>query len=395
MPALALTLSLLTAACSPKKTRPRADSNNRRDSVAQKHAGQTIDVGGRKHKVVAFTGYLEIDPYPTGKAVQGARILTKDGRGYLLAIRRYHRYLKYANRWVTGTGYQYRSSYDPRAQSIGLFRTLSLRLADGQKSHAKTPTRVPHPPRVRTRAELEKLPGRWAVIVEKPTFALEKPLSTDIPYHRVKFVTMTLPGGLTVKKHLWHGMGKRSARRLLSMKKATLVVRISRYGGKLKVQGSKYCPGVDLRCGMDRRPAFYYPTLVENYLDGSWRVEQGGKLLGHLTLYEGRYLFSPTKLSATTALKKRFAFLRQHKGSLALTFAAGLGLKTDFAKQKDHAILGRMRFNGAGETFLLRVDTQKKRLYLHATVSEFQTWAVRKSYARPPLRKSRKGRKHR
>lgn len=251
--ALGLTATLITAGCSSSKSTAPPDPHKPVRTTAAVKAGRTIEVAGRKHKVIAFTGYLEIDPYPTGKAVQGTRVITKDGRGYLLAIRRYGPYLKFVNRWVTGTGYHHRSSYDSRAQSIGMFTTLSLRLADGQLPHASVPTRVPHPPRARTRAELERLPGRWALVIEKPTYELQKPRSANPPFQVVKSVTMTLPGGLQVKKHLWLGVSKQSARRMLAAGQATLVVRISRRAGKLTVSASEHCEGVAIRCGMDKR----------------------------------------------------------------------------------------------------------------------------------------------
>jgi len=251
--ALGLTATLVSTGCSSNKSKTPPDRHKPARATAAMKTGRTIEVAGRQHKVIAFAGYLEIDPYPSGKAVQGTRVLTKDGREYLLAIRRYRPYLKFVNRWVTGTGYHHRSSYDPRAQSIGMFTTLSLRLADGQQPHSTTPTQVPHPPRARSKAELERLPGRWALLIEKPAYELEKPRSANTPLQVVKSVTMTLPGGLQIKKHLWLGVSPQSARRMLAAEQATLVVRISRRDGKLTVSASKHCEGMALRCGMGKR----------------------------------------------------------------------------------------------------------------------------------------------
>ncbi len=249
-------LLLLTAVglggCSTPKAPKPTDPNSPGGSVAEGSAGQTVVVAGHKHQVVAFSGYLEIDPYPTGKATQAARVHGKDGKSVTLALRRYEPYLKYVNRRVTGTGYHHPSSYHPRAQSARLFKPLSLRLADGEKPHAAVPTRVPHPPRVNSRAELERLPGRWALIVGKPSYELQYPVAGKRAYHTVKSVTVRLADGFQVKKHLWHAASASTFKRLKAASAATLVVRLWRSNGKARVATSRYCEGVKLRCGMDR-----------------------------------------------------------------------------------------------------------------------------------------------
>lgn len=256
MPKTALLLLLLPllVGCSTSNPSKTTAPDSPGGAVAEKSHGPSVAVAGREHTVVGFTGYLEIDPYPTGKAVQGTWVHTKDGESYLLAICEFEPFLEYVNKRVTGTGYHYQSSNDPRAQSIGLFKILSLRLADGEIPHATVPTRVPPPPRAHSRSEIAKLPGRWALIVGKPSYELQYPEPGKRAYHTVKSVSVHLADGLQLKKYLWRGVSVATFERLKAARIATLVVRIPRTDGNSELGASRYCEGVNLRCGMDQRP---------------------------------------------------------------------------------------------------------------------------------------------
>ncbi|MFH2009049.1 MAG: hypothetical protein ABI333_20835 [bacterium] len=213
-------------------------------------AARTVEVGGRERDVVTVSGYLEMDPFPTGKALQGTRIITKDGRAYLLSVRPIKEYFQYLGKWVVGTEYHTRSSDDPRAQSIGLFKMLTIGLAPGQKPYATVPTRIPHPPVVKSKIELETLPGRWALIVGKPTYKLNKSLSARVPHLIIDSATVALPDGFVVQKHLYRMVAKQRAAELLKATKATVVVRVSKYEKKLKVYPVRFCYDERLDCGM-------------------------------------------------------------------------------------------------------------------------------------------------
>jgi hypothetical protein len=152
-----------------------------------------------------YTGYLEIDPFRYGKAVQGVTVYTASGKSIGIEMRYNKGHMQYMNKKVVITGGMANSSNDPRVQSYSYFKVESIKLAPGEKPYAVIPSVIPPPPVVKSEKDIKNLPGGWGVAIGKCEFIPDPKNKTRKDNSMIiNKVILKLDDGFKITKHLYH-----------------------------------------------------------------------------------------------------------------------------------------------------------------------------------------------
>ncbi len=125
------------------------------------------------------------------------------------------------------------------------------------------------------------------------------------------------------------------------------------------------------------------PTLIEGSYDVRWSTE--GEVAGVLTLDDGAYRWAG---DASESAGHAFYFVEHPSGRYAATMAAKAA-NTRLSQLQAHAIVSTVTFDpepGKDQsleprrTVLIRVDHERKVLYVHSVVSELETWRIERPY---------------
>jgi hypothetical protein len=121
-------------------------------------------------------------------------------------------------------------------------------------------------------------------------------------------------------------------------------------------------------------------------LQGNWLVEitdagEDWTTLGTLAIDGNDYRFYPVPgVEIPSWMRDRFCFFEQSAGEVGFEYEPAVSPHEDVRTFEDHDILLRWTNIGCKETFLIRVDQEAQELYLHAQVSEIQSYRIHKSY---------------
>ncbi len=329
-----------------------------------------------------YEGYLEIDPFRYGKAVQAATVHTTDGKRIGIEMRYTAEHLKFVNKRVVVVGGMARSSSDPRAQAYTYFKVHALTLAPGEKPWPTPPTAVPAPPVVHSKAEIDKLPGAWGVAVGTVTYQVDpKSVRPDALTHVIEKAVLTLSDGFKLEKHLWHMTGVDSPD-YVNGSTATMVFKYSPSWKDHPFSIMKFCHGEFPRCGQVKQPAI---LTLGHLVSGDYAVKERTKDLGRLRLISGKTLFVPAPKAAPSAtVKKRFPFFTKHRGTYTVAWLRGIVPGHDVNTMAKNQMLARITLDGT-HTFLLRMGQKGDTLEFHSTKGELQTWSVSRAFGRLPM----------
>jgi hypothetical protein len=200
-------------------------------------------------RATSLTGTYEVDPVPQGKKLQGAWLVLEGGHRVVLSYRPFPEHFRYIGKRVVVRGAY--PSMPPHIQSISArhFTVTSIALAPGETPHATAPARIPAPPLARSRAELERLEGKWVRVYGRA-------VTLEVSPHESRYalrLVVELPDGhrlQTSNHYLNLRWDKRDPRDTI-----TVVGRATRApmdgGTGASVGFSAVCQGHVERCGMD------------------------------------------------------------------------------------------------------------------------------------------------
>ncbi len=222
----------------------------------------TYYVAGSSNQTI--TGYLEIAPYVAGKRERPAVVHTeKETFPITVHMPRswYHRrtLLKHANKRVVVTGRWAHYGNYPWGQSTTYFKISSMELAPGEKPHREVPGAVPPPPVVRSRRDIDNLPGAWGVAVGTTKYLATTPRRGPAAPPLVTRVALRLQDGFTISMRLHSGQpvvtrdGVPGSILLTVYKRPCARSSTCADDSAKVIAPRRFCPSADRQCGMDGR----------------------------------------------------------------------------------------------------------------------------------------------
>ena len=126
------------------------------------------------------------------------------------------------------------------------------------------------------------------------------------------------------------------------------------------------------------------PGTLGDAIEGRYTAYYRIDSIGHLSLKNGRYIFTPAEgITIPDGAKDRFYFIDRTKGLYSIEYLSPYDQNTVLENFEKDAMVTKIIFiqgNSWNDIFYIRTDIGNDELYFHSSYSEVQAWGVRKSW---------------
>jgi hypothetical protein len=198
---------------------------------------------GCTHAPPGFEAILDMDRLEGGKRFQGTWLEKPNGERLLVSYRLVPEYFRFVEKRVLVTGDPYRPGAHEQHIDATHFTVKSIDLAPGETPYDPPPQELPPPPLVTKRAELETRLDRW-IEVQGNLRSAGKHADDDWCD-----AIITLPDTTELTTQIYFTEMESTWKPLVGQP-VTVLGKLFREDGKLKLSGPAICPGTTRGCGM-------------------------------------------------------------------------------------------------------------------------------------------------